>query len=461
VKVVTTGSASDPLEWHQHIGNKSRRDLIARRAKDAIDPLRLVLVRDMWLTGFDAPAMHTMYVDKPMRGHGLMQAIARVNRVFRDKPAGLVVDYIGIAQSLKEALSQYSPSDQRQAGIDQAEAIAVLQEKHEIVASMFHGFPYRQRLEGTAQERLQLMADAIDFIQGKQHEAAAGEATVEGKKRAHRRFQDAVLALSKAFALTASSDEARAIRLEVAFFQAVLNALTKTEPNGRARSAERDMAVRQIIDRAIASTEIVDILAAAGIETPNIGILSDEFLAELQTTQRKNLALEALKKLLGDEIRSRSQTNVVEGKRFSERLTDAIARYHTNAISTVEVIQELIQMAKELKDRAARAEEDGLTPDEIAFYDALAQNDSAVQLLGNDHLKVIAQLLLDNLKQNVTVDWAHRESARARLRVLVKDILEEHGYPPDLSKEAVQTVLLQAEALSAHWTQPGSTGGGP
>jgi type I restriction enzyme R subunit len=396
--------------------------------------------------------MHTMYVDKPMRGHGLMQAIARVNRVFKDKPAGLVVDYIGIAQSLKEALGQYSASDQGQAGIDHSEAIAVLQEKHEIVASMFHGFPYLKRLEGTAQARLLLMADAIDFIQRAQNEAAECETSEEGKKRAHRRYQDAVLALSKAYALAASSDEAKALRLEVAFFQAVRNALTKTDPRTASSTAERDLAVRQLIDRAIASTEIVDILAAAGIETPNIGILSDEFLAELQGMERKNLALEALKKLLGDEIRSRTKTNVVEGKRFSERLSDAIARYHTNAISTVEVIQELISMAKELKERAARAEEESLTPDEIAFYDALAQNDSAVQLLGNDQLKVIAQLLLNKLRQNVTVDWAHRESARARLRILVKDILEEYGYPPDLSKEAVQMVLQQAEALSSRWT---------
>ena len=455
IKVVMTGSASDPLEWQPHIGNKARRDHIARRAKDPNDPLKLVLVRDMWLTGFDAPSMHTMYVDKPMRGHGLMQAIARVNRVFRDKPAGLVVDYIGIGQSLKEALSQYSASDQMQAGIDQAEAIAVLQEKYDIVATMFHGFAYQERLEGTSSERVQLMADAIEFIRAEAQKDAERETSIEAKKRAQRRYQDAVLALSKAFALAASSDEAKEIRLEVAFFQAVRNALTKTETGPRGSAADRDLAVRQLIDQAIASTEIVDILAAAGIETPNIGILSDEFLAEIQGMQRKNLAIEALKKLLGDEIRSRSKTNVVEGKQFSERLSDAIARYHTNAVSTVEVIQELIDMAKELQERAARADEESLTTEEIAFYDALAQNESAVELLGNDELKVIAQLLLNKLKQNVTVDWAHRESARARLRILVKDILEDHGYPPDLSKEAVQTVLQQAEALSASWTTTG------
>ncbi len=455
IKVVMTGSASDPLSWQPHIGNKARRDLIAGRAKDPNDPLQLVIVRDMWLTGFDAPAMHTMYVDKPMRGHGLMQAIARVNRVFRDKPGGLVVDYIGIAQNLKEALSQYSNSDQQNAGIDKAEAIAVLLEKHDVVKSMLHGLEYQQAITGTPELRLLALAEAIEFVLHRQHKDAQRETTDDAKKRAHRRFQDAVLALSKAFALVASSDEARAIRDEVGFYQAIRAALVKSDPRAGS-GADRDLAVRQLIDKAVASTEIVDILAAAGLETPNIGILSDQFLTDLQAMERKNLALEALKKLLGDEIRSRSRTNVVEARTFSERLDDAIARYHTNAISSVEILHELITMAKDLKASMARGEDEGLTPDEVAFYDALAQNESAVQLLGVDDLKVIAQLLLTELRKNVTVDWAHRESARARLRVLVKDILEEHGYPPDLSKDAVITVLQQAEALSARWTNRAS-----
>ena len=451
VKVVMTGSASDPQAWQPHIGNKSRRDLLAKRAKDPSDPLRLVLVRDMWLTGFDAPSMHTMYVDKPMRGHGLMQAIARVNRVFRDKPAGLVVDYIGIAQNLKNALGQYSAADQNQAGIDEADAVALLLEKYEVVKAMFHGFDYLRALHGTPQERLAVMAEAIEWILDQQQKAAEKETTEEAKKRAHRRYQDAVLALSKAFALAAASDEAREIRDEIGFFQTIRAALVKSSDGAGKSSAERELAIQQIIDRAVVSTEIVDILAAAGLDTPDISILSDEFLAEVQQMEKKNLALEAMKKLLNDEIRSRSRSNVVETKRFSERLEAAIARYHTNAISTVEVLQELIALARDIREARKRGEEEGLSREEVAFYDALAENESAVDVLGNDQLKIIAHELLSSLKSNISVDWAHRESARARMRVLVKRILRRYGYPPDLQDSAVQTVLQQAEALSARW----------
>jgi len=451
VKVVMTGSASDPQDWQPHIGTKSRRDLLAKRAKNPGDPLKLVIVRDMWLTGFDAPSMHTMYIDKPMRGHGLMQAIARVNRVFRDKPAGLVVDYIGIAQNLKSALSQYSADDQRQAGVDEAEAVAALIEKFDVVKAMYHGFDYASGLAGTGHERLAVLAGAIDWILGKQHEAAARETTEDGKRRENRRYQDAVLALSKAFALASGSDEARALRDEVGFFQTVRVALVKSADTAGLSGADREFAIQQILDRAVVSTEIVDILAAAGITTPDISILSDEFLAEVQQLQRKNLALEALRKLLNDEIRSRSKTNVVETKRFSERLEAAIARYHTNAISTVEVMQELIELAKDVRAARQRGAEEGLTQDEIAFYDALAENESAVKAMGNDALKLIAHELLESLQGNVTVDWSRRESARARMRVLVKRILRKHGYPPDMQDAAVQTVLRQAEALSASW----------
>lgn len=451
IKVVMTGSAADPHAWQPHIGTKARRDLLAKRTKDPKDPLKLVIVRDMWLTGFDAPSMHTMYIDKPMKGHGLMQAIARVNRVFRDKPAGLVVDYIGIAQNLKNALSQYSGADQRQAGIDEAEAVALLIEKYEIVKAMYHGFDYARGLSGSSHERLMVLAEAIEWILDRQHEAAARETSEDGKRRENRRYQDAVLALSKAFALASASDEARAIRDEVGFFQAVRVALAKSADGAGASAANREFAIQQILDRAVVSTEIVDILAAAGITTPDISILSDEFLAEVQQLEKKSLALEALRKLLNDEIRSRSKTNVVEAKRFSERLEAAIARYHTNAISTVEVLQELIELAKEVRAARRRGEEEGLSQDEIAFYDALAENESAVELVGNDSLKVIAHELLVSLKGSVTVDWSHRESARARMRVLVKRILRKHGYPPDLQDAAVQTVLRQAEALSASW----------
>lgn len=451
IKIVMTGSASDPAEWQQHIGNKARRDLIAKRAKDPDDPLKLVIVRDMWLTGFDAPSMHTMYIDKPMRGHGLMQAIARVNRVFRDKPAGLVVDYIGIAQNLKNALAQYSESDRRQAGIDETEAVAEMLKRYEIVRDQFHGFDYSGGIKGEPGERLRTLAGAMNWILERQHMAAAKEASDEARKKAMRRYQDDVLALSKAFALAAASQEAQTIRDEVGFFQAVRAALIKTTQGTSGSAADKRLAVQQIIDRSMVSTEIVDILSAAGLKSPDISILSDEFLAEVRQMEQKNLALEALKKLLNDEIKSRARSNVVESKKFSERLEQAVARYHTNAISTVEVLQELIELAHDIREARRRGEEEGLTADEIAFYDALATNESAIEVLGNDSLKLIAHELLASLKSNVTVDWSHRESARARMRVLVKRILRKYGYPPDLQDAAIKTVLQQAEALSAQW----------
>ncbi len=455
VKIVMTGAASDPQEWQQHIGNKARRDLLAKRARDPKDPLKLVIVRDMWLTGFDAPCMHTMYVDKPMQGHGLMQAIARVNRVFRDKPAGLIVDYIGIAQNRKSALQQYSKNDQENTGVDEAQAIAVMMEKYEVVRDMYHGYDYASAMGGTPQERLAMMAGAIEWILDLQQKLAAKEKTKEGKKSAHRRYQDAVLALSKAFALASASDEAREIREEVGFFQAIRAALVKSSTGSGVTQQERELAIQQIVSRAVVSTEIVDILAAAGIKSPDISILSDEFLAEVQQMEKKNLALEALRKLINDGIRSRSKANVVQTKAFSERLEDAVARYHANAITTAEVLQELIQLAKDIRAARQRGEESGLSDEEIAFYDALAENESAVQMMGDDKLKLIAHELLVSLRENVSVDWAHRDSARARMRVLVKRILRKYGYPPDLQDTAVQTVLQQAEALSSGWS-PGN-----
>jgi type I restriction enzyme R subunit len=396
--------------------------------------------------------MHTMYVDKPMQGHGLMQAIARVNRVFRDKPAGLIVDYIGIAHNLKSALAQYSPRDREQTGVDEAQAVAVMIEKYEVVRDMFHGFDYRAALDGTPQQRLAMMAGAIEWILDQQQQWAAKEHTPEGKKAAHRRFQDAVLALSKAFALASASDEARRIREEVGFFQAIRAALVKSSTGSGVTQQERELAIQQIVSRAVVSTEIVDILAAAGIKSPDISILSDEFLAEVQQMEKKNLALEALKKLLNDGIRSRAKANVVETRAFSQRLEDAVARYHANAITTAEVLLELIQLGRDIRAARQRGEEQGLSDEEIAFYDALAENESAVQMMGDDKLKLIAHELLTSLRENVSVDWAHRDSARARMRVLVKRILRKYGYPPDLQDAAVQTVLQQAEALSSGWT---------
>ncbi|MDP3715961.1 MAG: DUF3387 domain-containing protein, partial [Burkholderiales bacterium] len=382
IKVVMTGAASDPPTWQQHIGKrpKARRELLAKRAKKPDDSLRLVLVRDMWLTGFDAPCMHTMYIDKPMKGHGLMQAIARVNRVFRDKPAGLVVDYIGVAQSLQSALGQYSPGDRDQTGIDEAQAVKVLLEKYEVVRAMFRpdtqgGFDYRPALQVATppQKRLSIMAGAIDWILTMQQADAAKESTDEGKKRVHRRFADAVVALSKAFALASASDEARQVRDEVGFFQAIRAALVKSLPgDGRKSTAERELAIQQIVSRAVVSTEIVDIMKAAGFESPDISILSDEFLAEVRQHDKKNLAIEALKKLINGDVRSQAKRNVVQSKAFSDRLEDAIARYHSNAITTAQVLEELIQLAKDIRAARSRGEETGLTDEEIAFYDALA-----------------------------------------------------------------------------------------
>ncbi len=356
-----------------------------------------------------------------------------------------------MAQNLKSALGQYSGADRKKTGIDEAEAVAQMLERYEVVATMFHGFDYRSGLDGTPHARLVALAAAIEWILSQQHRAAESETNNDAKRKAHRRYQDAVLALSTAYALAGASDEARAIREEVAFFQAVRAALAKTGSAAGTSAGERDFAIQQLLDRAVVSTEIVDILAAAGIETPDISILSDQFLAEVQQLPQKNLALEALRKLLNDEIRSRSKTHIVESKRFSERLEAAIARYHTNAISTVEVLQELIAIAKDVSAAHRRGEEEGLSQEEVAFYLALAENESAVQIMGNDALKVIAHELLVKLKGSVTVDWSKRESARARMRVLVKNILREHGYPPDLQSGAIQTVLQQAEALSAQW----------
>lgn len=455
IKIVMTGAASDPIEWQTHIGKrpKTRRDLLAKRAKDPHDSLKIVIVCDMWLTGFDAPCMHTMYIDKPMQGHGLMQAIARINRVFRDKPAGLVVDYIGIAQNLKNALGQYSQHDQEQVGIDEEQAVAVLMEKVEIVRDIFHGFDYSSALafDAKPQQRLAIMAQAIDWVLTLQQTEAAKEQTDEGKKRAHRRYSDAVLNLSKAYALAAASDAARDIREEVGFFQVIRAAMTKTTESGGKSPAERELAIQQIVSRAVISTEIVDIMKAAGIQSPDISVLSDEFLAEVRGMERKNLALEALRKLLNGEIRSQSKRNVTQSKAFSERLENAIARYHANAITTLQVLEELIQLAKDIRAARARGEETGLSDQEIAFYDALAENQSASYIMGEPALRLIAHELMTNIKQNISVDWMHREAARARIRVLVKKILRKYGYPPDLQDSAVQTVLQQAEALSAEW----------
>ncbi len=441
LKVVMTGSASDPVEWQTHIRSKSRREALAKRFRDPEDPFRIVIVRDMWLTGFDAPSLHTMYADKPMRGHGLMQAIARVNRVFRDKPGGLVVDYLGLADELRQALATYTESGGTgQTAIEQAQAVALMMEKVEICRGLFHGFDWSHWATGSAQQRLSLLPAAQEHI-------LALSAGKDGKERLLRAVSD----LSKAFALAVPADEALAVRDEVGFYQAVRAVLAKSAPGERKSDAEMDQAIRQIISGAVVSEEVVDIFAAAGLKKPDIAILSDEFLAEVRGMPHRNLAVELLQKLLTGEIRARSKRNVVQARSFAGLLEQALRKYQNRAVETAQVIEELIALAREMREANARGEELGLSEDELAFYDALGTNDSAVQVLGEPTLTKIARELVATVRKNVTIDWTIRENVRAQLRVLVKRILKKHGYPPDKAERATQTVLEQAELLSAGW----------
>ena len=447
VKIVMTGSASDPVGWQQHIGNKKRRDLLAKRARDPEDPLKLVIVCDMWLTGFDAPPMHTMYVDKPMRSHGLMQAIARVNRVFKDKPGGLIVDYIGIGNNLKKALADYSSSDRNITGISEEEAIVALQECLDVVRDMYHGIDISKGYTGAPSEKLKAIADAMDWILQLQNEAAEEAQNEEEKKRAHRRYSDAITALKKANALASASELALKARDEIGFYEAVRVALAKPTVRGKMSDEARTVAVNQLLDQAVATAEVVDILKAAGLKTPEISILSDDFLMEIQNMERKNLALETLKKLLNGEISSRSKTNIIEARAFSDRLKEAVARYHSNAISTVQMLHSLIELAKDMRAKIQAGMESGLSAAEIAFYDALAENNSAVEAMGDDKLREIAIELVKAMRAKATIDWNHRTQARAEMRVLVKRLLRKFGYPPDLSNDAVKNVLAQAETV--------------
>ncbi|MXZ90071.1 MAG: type I restriction endonuclease subunit R [Chloroflexi bacterium] len=438
IKVVMTGSASDPLEWQQHVRNKARREALANRFRDPDDPFRIVLVRDMWLTGFDAPSLHTMYLDKPMRGHGLMQAIARVNRVFKDKPGGLVVDYLGLANDLRQALVTYTESGGTgRTAIDKEEAVAVMLEKYDVGSALFHGFDWSKWTSGTPSERLGLLPAAQEHILAQEN----------GKDRC----MTAVRELSQAFALAVPHEETFRIRDDVGFFQAVLAALSK-QTAGEARPEEElELAVRQIVSRAVASEGMIDIFAAAGLDKPDISVLSEEFLAEVQGMPQRNLAVELLQKLLRGELSSRRRANVVQARSFAEMLEQTLRRYQNRAIEAAQVIEELIQLAREMREAASRGERLGLTDDELAFYDALETNDSAVQVLGDETLRAIARELVETVRSNVTIDWTLRENVRAQLRVLVRRILRKHGYPPDRQEKATLTVLEQAEALSEGW----------
>jgi type I restriction enzyme, R subunit len=438
IKVVMTGNAADETEWQSHIRSKPRREALAKRFKDEKDELKLVIVRDMWLTGFDAPMLHTMYVDKPMRGHNLMQAIARVNRVYKDKPGGLIVDYLGLAEFLRDALSNYTASGGcGKTSIDIEEAVAVLKEKYEICHALFHGFDWSVWREGAPVERLRLLPAAQEYILKQ----------ADGKAR----LLKSVAELSKAFALASSHDEALSIRVEVAFFQTVRAALVKTTAATQKVTDELDHAIRQIVSQAVATDEVIDIFSAAGLKKPDISILSDEFLAEVRSLPQKNLAVELLRKLLNDEIRTRSRRNLVQARSFAEMLERAIRAYQNRAVETAQVIEELISLGREMREAHRRGEDLKLTDDEIAFYDALEVNDSAVKVLGDETLKAIARELVETVRRNVTIDWSVKESVRAKLRTMVRRILRKYGYPPDKQEKATNTVLEQAELLCRDW----------
>jgi len=443
LKVIMTGSAAEGPRYAMHSRNKTRREHLAKRFRDPADPFKMVIVRDMWLTGFDAPSLHTMYIDKPMRGHGLMQAIARVNRVFRDKPGGLVVDYLGLAPELKEALATYTESGgSGSAAIDQEAAVAVMLEKYEVCLGLFHGFDWSLWTQGKPEERLGLLPGALEHVLAQK----------DGKDRTLR----AVTELSQAFALSVPHEEALAIRDDVGFFQAVRVQLVKQAPGQRKTDEELDLAVRQIVSKAVVSDEVIDIFAAAGLKKPDISILSDEFLAEVRDMPQRNLAVELLQKLLKGEIRTRSRKNVVLARSFAEMLEETLRRYQNRAIEAAQVIEELIKLAKDLRELEERGTALDLTEDELAFYDALETNDSAVKVLGDETLREIARELVAAVRANVTIDWTLRENVRAHLRVIVKRILRKYGYPPDKQEKATLTVLEQAEALSEEWAGDGS-----
>ena len=451
IKVIMTGSASDPLDWQEHIRNKPRRKAIGDRLKDPKDPLKLVIVRDMWLTGFDAPCLHTLYIDKPMSGHNLMQAIARVNRVFGDKQGGLVVDYIGIAQDLKKALAIYTEAKGKgQLTFDQSEAIAKMLDFYEIVVDMFGKFDYKKYFQIEVRDKLNYILDAANFILGLKDEDG-----VNGKKR----FTFNVTRLSQAFGLVGTTPEAKNVRDDLAFFQAIKARFAKFDESGKKKSNEEiETAIRQIINDAIISKEVVDVFDAAGIAKPSIEILNDEFLEQIKNLPRKNLALELLKRLLNEEIKIRSNTNLVQSRKFSEMLAEAVKRYQSGLIEAAQLIEELIKLAQDIREADKRGEKLNLRQDELAFYDALADNPSAETILGDDILKAIAYELVDSVKRNTSIDWQLKESVQAKLRVMIKRILRKYKYPPDDPATgdynvSVTKVLDQAELLADFWTK--------
>lgn len=437
LKVVMTASSSDGPTMSRHHTNKTQRRALAERMKNPDDELKLVIVRDMWLTGFDVPSLHTMYIDKPMQGHNLMQAIARVNRVYKDKPGGLIVDYLGIAADLKKALSFYSENYAK--GGDPAEmqeqAVALMLEKLEIVSQFFHGFPYEDYFAADTARKLNLILEAEDHILGLE----------DGR----RRYINEVTALSQAFAIAIPHEQALDVKDEIAFFQAVKARLVKFNASGSGRTDEElETAIRQVIDEALVSDQVVDIFDAAGLKKPDISILSDEFLLEIKNMEHKNVALEVLRKLLNDEIKARMKKNLVQSKSLLEMLEESLQRYHNKAITSAQVIEELIGLAKDIENMDEEAKEMGLTEFEYAFYTAVANNDSARELMQQDKLRELAVVLTDKVRANTSIDWTIKESVRAKLKVIVKRTLRKFGYPPDMQKLATETVLKQAELIA-------------
>ena len=438
IKVVMTGSASDPVDWQKHIRGKSGREALANRFRNPDDPFRVVLVRDMWLTGFDAPSLHTMYVDKPMQGHGLFQAITRVNRVFKDKPGGLVVDYLGLANDLKKAVENYTRSGGKgKAAFDKADAIAVMLEKHEVCCAMCHEFDWSPWLNGGAQGKLTILPPAQEHILAQE----------DGKER----YLQAVMELTKAFTLSVPDEEAIRIRDDVNFFQTVRAAILKKAPSKQRTQEDLDSAIKQIVSRAVASEGVVNIFAEAGLRNPDISVLSDDFLSEVREMPHRNLAVELLQKLIRGELSTRRRQNVIQARSFAGMLEDAIRRYQNRTIEAAQVIEELIELAKEMREDFARGQELGLNEDELAFYDALETNDSAVKVLGDDTLRTIAQELVETVRRNASIDWTVRESVRAGMRNAVRRVLRKYKYPPDKQEKAIETVIEQAELLSEEW----------
>ena len=438
IKVVMTGSASDPKEWQQHIRNKKRRKEIGDNFKDVNSPIKLLIVRDMFLTGFDAPSLHTMYLDKPIKGHSLMQAIARVNRVYPGKEGGLVVDYMGVGAELKKALMNYTESGGKgKPTFNQDAAIKLMLEKYEVVKDMFHGFDYKKFFTLKPQQRVVFIPNALEFILK--------------EKDKKERFERETIALVKAFSLAVPADQAMSIREEVGFFQAVKATLTKVIETERRPENQYEGAIKQIISKAIISDRIIDIFEAAGIQKPELSILSEGFLAEVKEMPQKNLAFEALKKLLNDEIKLISKRNIVQSKSFMEMLDKTIKKYTNRSVEAAQIIDELIELARKVREEKNRGKQFNLSEDEVAFYDALGVNDSAVKVLGDETLKKIALELTDMIRKSVTIDWTQRESVQAELRLKVRKILRKYGYPPDKEKTATDTVLKQAELVAKNW----------